>query len=137
MVSVTSIVPVRPAGDRCLLESAQRTCGVALVAVEQALEVTQHRSLLRRHFVVERANRPHVGGLVKRFAPGELLMQERGRHSSIPLGIDGRAAQLAQVRGTRQRVAQPPVRLVDAHRPLRRNALRRGALGGMAIGMRL
>ncbi len=63
--------------------------------------------------------------------------QEVDRHGGVALGVDRRAAQPAQVGGAAQRVLQALVGLVDAHRPLHRAALRRGAVGGEAVGVHL
>ena len=75
--------------------------------------------------------------LVERLAPLHLLHQEVGRHRRVVLGVDRRAVQLAQVGGALERILQPLIGLVDAHRPLHRDALRRRALGGEAVGMGL
>ena len=55
-------------------------------------------------------------------------IRKSARHRGVVLGIDRRAAQFAQVGRALQRVLQPLVGLVDAHRPLHRHALRRCAL---------
>ena len=105
--------------------------------VEQVLQPAQQRALLRRHLRVQRLHRRAVARLVQRLAPCHLLHQELARHRGVALGIDRRAAPLAQVGGALQRVLQALVGLVHAHRPLHRDALRGRALGGEAVGVHL
>ena len=75
--------------------------------------------------------------LVELFAPLHLLHQEGRWHGGVVLGIDRRTVQFAQVGGAFERVFQPLVSLVDAHRPLHGHALGGGALGGELVGVGL
>ena len=76
-------------------------------------------------------------GLVQRLAPFHLLHQEHGRHGGVVLGVDRRAAQLAQVGRALERILQALVGLVDAHRPLHGHALGRRALRRETVRMGL
>ena len=72
-----------------------------------------------------RASRPRRGASRHAIC----CIRNSARHRGVVLGADRHAAELAQVRGALQRILQALVRLVDAHRPLHRRPLRRGAAG--------
>jgi hypothetical protein len=78
-----------------------------------------------------------AGGLVQRLAPGHLLEQKLWRHRRVVLGPHRLATQPAEIGATRERILQPPVGLVDTHRPLHRQPLRGGAVGGEAVRVHL
>src|SRR6476661_1829507 len=107
------------------------------LTVEQALDVVQYSTAS----LVEPAGHAFqfmVGrGIVQGLAPFHLLHQELGGHRRVALGVDRRAAQLAQVGGALEGILQALVGLVDAHRPLHGHALRSRTLGREAIGMHL
>ena len=119
-----------------------RTCaaaaGASLCSSSSVLQLGQQRAARAAPPASSRAcDCGAVAGLVERLAPGHLLHQELARHGRVALGIDRRAAQLAQVGRALQRLLQALVGLVDAHRPLHGDALRRGTLGGEAVRVHL
>jgi hypothetical protein len=113
-------------------------CAGHIAALVQARgQLGQHLAPAVQHLVLQRLYGRCVGGLVERLAPGHLLHQEARGHGGVAFGLDGTAAQLAEVGRTPERILESGVSLVDAHRPLQGQALRGGAHGGKAVGVHL
>src|SRR4051812_44671631 len=110
---------------------------VVAIDVEEPFESLQRRLATRPDLLRQGSQLLEGRRLLERLAPLELLHQEARWHRGVLLGGDRRTVQLAQIGCTLQRILQALVSLVDAHRPLHRDAPGGAALGGETVRMHL